>query len=147
MREKLNLVRVRREKESEIEMMRNQLLRRFVEELRTPLSLIMAPLKEMSREQNLPAGTLSKLHVAYRNSLGMLDACDQLLAIYTQGSLSDKLKVAPYAVDRLVDKAIFAVSELMRINRIDFKCDKMVKKDMEVWVDRDAYKFLCYATC
>lgn len=142
LREKLNLVRVRREKESEIEMMRNQLLRRFVEELRTPLSLIMAPLKEMSREQNLPAGTLSKLHVAYRNSLGMLDACDQLLAIYTQGSLSDKLKVAPYAVDRLVDKAIFPVSELMRINRIDFKCDKRIKKDMEVWVDRERINFV-----
>ena len=33
------------------------------------------------------------LQVAYRNSLRMVDACDQLLAIYRQGSPETKLEV------------------------------------------------------
>lgn len=141
LKEKLNLTRMKQEQKQEIDLMRNQLLTRFMEELRTPLSLIIAPLKEMSREQSLPIGILSKLHVAYRHSLTMLDSCNQLLAIYTQGALSDKLKVASYTVESLVDKVVFTVGELVRINQIDFKCDKRIKKDLEVWVDS---KQICF---
>lgn len=135
LREKLNLTKMKQEQKQEVDVMRNQLLTIFMEELRTPLSLIIAPLKEMSQEQSLPMSIQSKLHVAYRNSLGMLDSCNQLLAIYTMGSLTDKLKVAPYTIERLVDKVVFSVSELVRVNQIDFKCDKRIKKDLEVWVD------------
>lgn len=144
LREKLNLTKMKEEQKREIDLMRNQLLTRFMQELRTPLSLIIAPLKEMSQEQSLPVGILSKLHVAYRNSLGMLDSCNQLLAIYTQGSLNDKLTVAPYMVERLIDKAVFSVNELVRINRIDFRCDRRIKKDLEVWVDNKRMGFVLH---
>lgn len=141
LKEKLNFTKMKQEQEQEIGAMRNQLLTKFMEELRTPLSLIIAPLKEVALEPNLPAGILSKLRVAYRNSLGMLDACNQLLAIYTQGSLSDKLKVAPYSIERLVDGVVFAVAELVRINQISLKYDKKIKKDLEIWADN---KRICF---
>ena len=51
----------------------------FVQELRTPLSLIIAPLKELQKD-DAQTSQLS-LQVAYRNSLRMVDACDQLLAV------------------------------------------------------------------
>lgn len=144
LREKLNLTKMKQEQKQEIDLMRNQLLTRFMEELRTPLSLIIAPLKEVSQEQDLPAGILSKLRVAYRNSVGMLDSCNQLLAVYTQDSLNDKLKVAPYTIEGLLDKVVFAVSELVRINQIEFKYDKRVKKDLEVWVDSKRMRFVLH---
>lgn len=144
LKETLNLTKMKQEQEREMDAMRNRLLTKFMEELRTPLSLIIAPLKEMSQEQNLPAGLLSKLRVAYRSSLGMLDACNQLLDIYTQGSLADRLVVAPCAVDRLIDEVVFAVNELVRINRIDFRCERKIKKDMELWVDRKRIRFVIH---
>lgn len=144
LKEKLNLSRMKQEQEQEIDMMRDQLLTKFVEELRTPLSLIIAPLKEMSRETNLPSTLLPKLQVAYRNALGMLDACNQLLAIYTQGALSDKLKVAPCTAERLIDQVIFSISELVRINQIDFKCEKRIKKDLELWIDNKRIRFVLH---
>ena len=144
LREKLNLTKIREEQKREMDFMRNQLLKRFMEELRTPLSLIIAPLKEMSQEQNLPIGVLSQLRVAYRNSLGMLDSCNQLLSIYTQDSLNGKLKVAPYAADKFMDKVVFSVNELVRINRIDFKYDKRIKKDLEIWVDNQRISFVLH---
>ncbi len=132
------------EQKQEIEVMRNQLLTKFMEELRTPLSLIIAPLKEVAQESGLPAGILSKLRVAYRNSLGMLDACNQLLAIYTQGSLTDKLKVAPYSIERLVDGVVVAVGELVRINQFNLRYDKKIKKDMEIWADNKRIRFVLH---
>lgn len=144
LREKLNLTKMKQAQKQETDAMRNQLLARFMEELRTPLSLIIAPLKEMSQEQVLPVGILSKLRVAYRNSLRMLDSCNQLLAIYTQGFLTDKLKVAPYTMEQWIDKVLFSVSELVRMNQIDFKCDKRIKKDLEVWVDNKRMGFVLH---
>lgn len=144
LREKLNLTKMKQAQKQEIDTMRNQLFTRFMNELRTPLSLIIAPLKEMSQEQALPVGVLSNLRVAYRNSLGMLDSCNQLLAIYTQGFLSDKLKVAPYTIGQLMDKVLFSVSELVRMNQIDFKCDKWIKKDLELWVDNKRMSFVLH---
>lgn len=144
LRENLNLTKMEQEQKQEIEVMRNQLLTKFMEELRTPLSLIIAPLKEVAQESGLPAGILSKLRVAYRNSLGMLDACNQLLAIYTQGSLTDKLKVAPYSIERLVDGVVVAVGELVRINQFNLRYDKKIKKDMEIWADNKRIRFVLH---
>lgn len=142
--ETLNLTKMKQEQKQEIDAMRDRLLVKFMEELRTPLSLIIAPLKEMSKELNLPAGIQPKLLVAYRNSLGMLNACDQLLAIYTQGSLSGKLNIAPYIVERLVEKVLFDVNELVRMNQIELRYDKRIKKDMEVWVDSKRISFVLH---
>ena len=132
LKETLNLAKMKQEQKQEIEAMRNQLLTLFVQELRTPLSLIIAPLKEMSQENDLSTRILSKVRVAYRNSLGMLDACNQLLAIYTQRSLAEKLEVSRNTADKILDKVVFAVSELVRMNQIDFHYDKKTKKELEI---------------
>ena len=76
----------------------------FVQELRTPLSLIIAPLKDLQKD-NFQISKFS-LQVAYRNSLRMVDACDQLMSVYGQGDLEEKLKVAPYSVDKMIVEGI-----------------------------------------
>ena len=87
-----DLEKLKQEQKKEIEAMRNRLLMLFVQELRTPLSLIIAPLKELQKDDS-QTSQLS-LQVAYRNSLRMVDACDQLLAVYGQGNMESKLEVA-----------------------------------------------------
>lgn len=144
MKETLNLTKMKQEQKQEIETMRNQLLTMFVQELRTPLSLIIAPLKEMSQESDLSTGILSKVRVAYRNSLGMLDACNQLLAIYTQRPLAEKLEVSSCVADKIVDQVLFSVSELVRINQVDFHYEKKTKKEMELWVDSNRIRFVLH---
>lgn len=144
LKETLNLAKMKQEQKQEIEAMRNQLLTLFVQELRTPLSLIIAPLKEMSQENDLSARLLSKVRVAYRNSLGMLDACNQLLAIYTQRPLAEKLEVSRNTADKIMDKVVFAVSELVRMNQIDFHYEKKTKKELEIWVDSNRIRFVLH---
>lgn len=144
LREKLKLERIKQEQKKEIDAMRTQLLTLFMQELRTPLSLIIAPLKEMLKDKMLSADLASKLKVAYRNSVGMLDACNLLLGIYTQGALLDKLEIAPYSVGKLIDSTLFGISELLRIHPIDFRYEKKGKDDLEIWADRKKVDFLLH---
>ncbi len=140
LQEKLNSEKIKRSQRLEMENVRDRLLALFVQNLRTPLSLIIAPLKELFNDQ-LPTGALAKVHVAYRNSVGMLDACDQLLAIYTEKPLEEKLKVSLCPVDKLINEIVFSVKELVRINQIDFQCNRKIAKDLKVYAD---YRRICF---
>lgn len=144
LKNKLNLDKMELDKRQEIESIRNQLLTTVVQELRTPLSLIIAPLKEMSQEDSLPPRLLSKVQMAYRNAVRMLDSCNQLFDIYTQGTLTDKLKVAPFDADKILNSIVFNLSELIRIHQIDFHYEKKVKKEMEIWVDKKRINFVLH---
>ncbi|WP_294479809.1 response regulator [uncultured Bacteroides sp.] len=142
LKENLNIEKMKQEQKQEIDAMRNRLLALFVQELRTPLSLIMAPLKDLLKEKS-QAQNLS-LQVAYRNALRMVDACDQLKAIYGQGSLVAKLRVAPYPVEKMIDSNLFGVRELLKVYSIDFHCEKRIKKDMEFYVDKKKIEFIIH---
>ena len=142
LKENLNLEKLKQEQKKEIEAMRNRLLMLFVQELRTPLSLIIAPLKELQKD-DAQTSQLS-LQVAYRNSLRMVDACDQLLAVYGQGNMESKLEVAPYSVDKMIDSSLFGVRDLLKVYTIDFHCEKRIKKEMEFYVDKKKIEFVIH---
>ena len=142
LKENLNLEKLKQEQKKEIEAMRNRLLMLFVQELRTPLSLIIAPLKELQKDDS-QTSQLS-LQVAYRNSLRMVDACDQLLAVYGQGNMESKLEVAPYSVDKMIDSSLFGVRDLLKVYTIDFHCEKRIKKEMELYVDKKKIEFVIH---
>ena len=142
LKENLNLEKLKQEQKKEIEAMRNRLLMLFVQGLRTPLSLIIAPLKELQKDDS-QTSQLS-LQVAYRNSLRMVDACDQLLAVYGQGNMESKLEVAPYSVDKMIDSSLFGVRDLLKVYTIDFHCEKRIKKEMEFYVDKKKIEFVIH---
>lgn len=142
LKENLSLEKMKQTQKKEIEALRNGLLMLFVQELRTPLSLIIAPLKELQKD-NSQISNLS-LQVAYRNSLRMVDACDQLLAIYRQGNPETKLEVAPYSVEKMIDSSVFGVRDLLKVYPIDFRCEKRVKKELEFYVNKKKLEFIIH---
>ena len=136
LKEKLNLEKMKHEQKQEIDAMRDRLLRLFVQELRTPLSLIIAPLKDLLKDQDLIPHFASRAQMAYRNSLRMLDACNQLLAIYEQGNLDEKLEIAPYQIEKLIDSNLLDFRELLKVHPIIIQYEKRVKKELEFYVDK-----------
>ncbi len=52
LKENLSLEKMKQTQKKEIEALRNGLLMLFVQELRTPLSLIIAPLKELQKDNS-----------------------------------------------------------------------------------------------
>ena len=144
LRESLNVEKMKLEQKQEIDTMRNRLLMLFVQKLRTPLSLIIGPLKDMLEELKLIPGFAARGQVAYRNSLRMLDACNQLLAIYGHSSLNEKLQLAPYQVEKLIDNNLFDIREILKVYPIHFQYEKRVKKELEFYVDKRKVEFIIH---
>lgn len=136
LKEKLNVEKMKHEQTQEVEAIRNRLLLLFVQELRTPLSLIIGPLKDLLKDKTLAPDFASRGQVAYRNSLRMLDACNQLLAVSGQGKFNEKLEIALYQVEKLIDNNLFDVRELLNECAINFQYEKRIKKEMEIYVDK-----------
>lgn len=134
--EKLDLVKTEQEQKKEVDILRNYILMRFIQELRTPLSLIVAPLREVLSEKGLPSFITSKMMVAYRNSMGMANACDQLLAISTYNHQENALKVGAYPIAKVIDSCVYALNEFLRVHPIVFRYEKKVEDGFEVWVDK-----------
>ena len=144
LKENLNLEKMKHEQKLEIDAMRNRLLTLFVQELRTPLSLIIAPLKDLLEEQSLIPHFASRAQMAYRNSLRMLDVCNQLLAIYEQGNQNEKLEVASYQIEKLIDSNLFDYRELLKAHPITFQFEKRIKKDLECYVDKKKFETILH---
>ncbi|WP_195354896.1 hybrid sensor histidine kinase/response regulator transcription factor [Bacteroides ovatus] len=141
LRENLNLERMKQEQKREKEVMRKRLLMLFVQDLRTPLSLIFAPLKDLHSKFK---GQNPSLQVAYRNALRMLDACDQLSAIYGPEGLAVKLEVASYPVEKIIDSNLFKIRELLKIYPIDFHYEIRIRKELEFYVDEKKVEFIIH---
>lgn len=142
LRENLNLERMKQEQKREKEEMRRRLLMLFVQDLRTPLLLVFAPLKDL---QSKLKGQDSSLQVAYRNALRMLDACDQLTAIYGRPEgMAVKLEIASYPVEKIIDSNLFKIREVLKAYSIDFRSEIRVRKELEFSVDKKKIEFIIH---
>ncbi len=124
--------------------MRNRFFILLVKELRQPLSLIIAPLKELSKEKSLPQDFSLKAQIAYRNSINLLDTCNQLSNVYTRIAVEDKLEIAPYPINKVIEFALSSVRELIAIQPIDFRYRNKTKKELEVWINKRQIVFLLH---
>lgn len=140
--EELDIVRLQQEQDEEMGEIRNVIFTRFMKELRMPLSMIISPLREVLQEKELSKGLSSKMLVAYRNSIGMLNACDQLLNVFGYIPPKGPIRLAPYSIVKLTDAFVFSINELLRVHPIEFQYEKKVKKELEVWVDKKSIEII-----
>lgn len=142
LKEKLEEQTEIRKEEEKSHQMRDQIRYMLAQELRTPLSLVTAPLKEMIDNPALPESLLQKTKVAYRNSISLQDICNQLLNIHQQESYGSKLSVAPYTASSIADEAVRLSYELLNVNPINLYYDKDKRINTELWVDRKKILFV-----
>lgn len=131
-----------REEEETAHRQRNQARYGLARELRTPLSLVAAPLKEMIADTTLPQALLPKAKVAYRNTISMQDVCNLMLNIYEQENDNSSLQVGPYPVYEIVNSAISSSNELLNVAPIKLYYDKNNRIKKEVWIDRKKIEYL-----
>ena len=142
LKEKLEEETEIRKEEEKNHQLRDQIRYMLAQELRTPLSLITAPLKEMITNTAFPESFLQKAKMAYRNSISLQDRCNQLLNIHQQESYSPKLNVAPYPASVIADTVVRASHELLNVSPINLHYDKDNKINTEIWIDRKKIIFI-----
>ena len=131
-----------RKEEKVVYKLRNQARYGVVCELRTPLSLVVAPLKDILADPNFKPELNPKAKVAYRNAVSMQNICNVMLDIYERENEKSSLKVGAYSLYNIVSNAIASSNELLNVAPIKLHFDKMNKEQQEVWIDRNKMEFI-----
>ena len=131
-----------RKEEKTIQRLRNQARYSLARELRTPLSLVSAPLKEMINASVMPQILLPKAKVAYRSAISMQDVCNLMLDIYEQETEDLHLSVAPYPIVDIINSAMSSSNELLNVAPIKLHYDKNKRIKEEIWVDRRKIEYI-----
>ena len=142
MKQKLADEQKYRKEENTIYHMCNQARRGLMQEMKTPLSLITAPLKEMVNASTLPAVFQQKAKTAYRNVIGMQNICDLMLDIYEQENQELTLNVASYPAMTVIYNAITTSNELLNVAPIKLHYDKSNRIKDEIWIDYKKVKYI-----
>ena len=142
LKEKLEEETEIRKEEEKSHQLRDRIRYILAQELRTPLSLITAPLKDMIDNTAFPESFLQKAKMAYRNSISLQDICNQLLNIHQQEDYNLKLNIAPYPASMIADAVVRSSYELLNVSPINLHYDKDNKINTEIWIDRKKIDFV-----
>ena len=132
---------IRKEKEERIQI-RNKIRDSLEHELRSPLSLITAPLKDMVSDPNLPKVFLPTTQIAYQSSIMLQNICQQLFDLHQQENDDLKLNIASYSARSIADEVIRSSFELLCSDSIKLHYDKDSEIAPEIWIDRQKIEFI-----
>ena len=121
--------------------LRGQLQADLLQGLRTPISMLIAPLKEVISIPELIPSAKLKLKLAYRNAQTLQDYFMRLQEAY-QLEADQKYQIASYTATRIGNGAIRSSYELLNASNIELHYDKDKRVATEIWVDKRRIHFV-----
>ena len=121
--------------------LRGQLQADLLQGLRTPISMLIAPLKEVISTPELIPSAKLKLKLAYRNAQTLQDYFMRLQEAYHLEA-DQKYQIASYAATRIGNGAIRSSYELLNASNIELHYDKDKRVATEIWVDKRRIHFV-----
>lgn len=130
------------QKEKEIHEKRLSFFTNISHEFRTPLTLIIDPIKEMIAEEKEPVQKES-LQMVFRNARRLLSLVDQLLLFRKAEAAADTLHLSLLNVTELCGEVFYSFAQQARIKRLDyrFECTNEV---MELYADREKLEIIVF---
>ncbi|WP_276484851.1 hybrid sensor histidine kinase/response regulator transcription factor [Paraflavitalea pollutisoli] len=132
LRYEIRLAHLEHEKDKELAERKLSFFTNISHEFRTPLSLIINPLKE-KLQQHTDVG----LTVAYRNARRLLSLVDQLLLFRKAGSEKDVLKIAHLNIVQLCDEVYQCFVQQAHARHIDYR---FISSEQEIMLYGDYEK-------
>ena len=121
--------------------LRGQLQADLFQGLRTPISMLIAPLKEVISTPELIPSAKLKLKLAYRNAQTLQDYFMRLQEAYHLEA-DQKYQIASYTATRIGNGAIRSSYELLNASNIELHYDKDKRVATEIWVDKRRIHFV-----
>jgi signal transduction histidine kinase/ligand-binding sensor domain-containing protein/DNA-binding response OmpR family regulator len=114
-------------------------------EFRTPLTLIINPLKDMlSRQQEEEPSPEGELHTVYRNARRMLSLVDQLLLFRKAESGLDRIRPAKQDVCALAHEVYLCFVQQAKARKMNYTFDCHCDKQVELYADREKLEIILY---
>jgi signal transduction histidine kinase/DNA-binding response OmpR family regulator/streptogramin lyase len=136
--------RVLNEKEREINEKKLTFFTNISHEFRTPLSLIINPIKDLltkkGEEHSKPD---NELYVVYRNARRMLSLVDQLLLFQKAASGADQLKPSKLNIYNLAHEVYLCFVQQANTKKIDYLFD-CPNEALEIYADREKLEIILF---
>ena len=122
-------------------LLRSRLRHEIVQKLRTPISLIIAPLREISSDSTINRDIKLKSNIALLNSVIVQEICTRLEDLFLLEK-EDIYKVAPYEVSKISNSTVSPLREVFNTSTVKVYFDKERRSNRILWVDRTRISFL-----
>ncbi|HEX6426271.1 MAG TPA: two-component regulator propeller domain-containing protein, partial [Niastella sp.] len=132
------------DKEKEINEKRLTFFTNISHEFRTPITLIINPLKDILRRQAPEnKADYEELNIVYRNSRRLLSLVDQLLLFRKTETSADQLKITKLNFSRLCSEVYLAFVQQAKALKIEysFECEN---DNLEMYADREKMEIVLY---
>jgi len=139
----IQIAQINAEKEREINENRQSFFTHITHEFRTPLTLIINPLKEMISHTTSTEERLRKLNFVYQNSKRLLSLVDQLLLFRKTESDTGQLIISKLNVYQLCEDAFEFFKEQAKVKQLEytFHCNNPA---LEIWGDKEKLEIVLY---
>lgn len=132
---KIKVANIEAEKEKELNEKKLSFFTNISHEFRTPLTLIINPIKELLYHDDKNVDT-SNLNIVYRNAKRLLSLVDQLLLFRKADSHADKLKAADLDIVNLCKEVYLCFSHQARSKKISYEF--VSEQDhIDIYADRE----------
>jgi signal transduction histidine kinase/DNA-binding response OmpR family regulator len=112
-------------------------------EFRTPLTLIINPVKELLEKNLIEQHNRGELNIVYRNARRMLSLVDQLLLFRKAESGLDHIKPSRLNLHDLAYEVYLCFVRQAQVQRIDYVFD-CPNKELEIYADREKLEIILY---
>ncbi|WP_172954132.1 two-component regulator propeller domain-containing protein [Pedobacter ginsengisoli] len=132
---KIKVANIESEKEKELNEKKLSFFTNISHEFRTPLTLIINPIKELLYHDDKNVDT-SNLNIVYRNAKRLLSLVDQLLLFRKADTQADKLKAADLDIVNLCKEVYLCFSHQARSRKINYEF--LSSQDhIQIYADRE----------
>ena len=134
----LEMEKMQHEQDQKLSELKFQFFTNISHEFRTPLTLILAPLKDLisgAKSQQLPVEAEHKIQLIQKNSIRLMRLVNQLLDFRKVETGNEKLIARLNNIEEFVNEVCHSFSELAQINEIRFKIHTTIKTK-NIWFDQ-----------
>lgn len=142
LRYEIKLAHLENEKDKELTEKKLSFFTHISHEFRTPLSLIINPLKEMLQSKTT-TGDKRELGIVYRNARRLLSLVDQLLLFRKAGSGADALKISPLDITGLCKEVFLCFGGQAKANKMQYHFTAPEER-IEIYADQEKLEIVLF---
>ena len=142
-RNEVKIMRMEKEHAEEIALTKQQFFTNISHELRTPISLILPPIQQTLKRENLDEESRSLIKLAEKNSYRLLRVVNQILDFRKLEHDNLELKVTSFDIVSFCGDLYALFSDKATRKRINFTFNPLVE-ECRIWADTDKVETILY---
>ncbi|MEL6864744.1 MAG: two-component regulator propeller domain-containing protein [Bacteroidota bacterium] len=136
LRHKLQLEQIAKQQQEELHEVKLRFFTNITHEFRTPLTLILGPLKELISKEKHAASVTKQLSLIERNTQRLLNLVNQVLTFRKLATDHEPLKIVHGNIVEFLQELFLPFQESATLQNIDYQF-KTEDKRIEAWFDQD----------